>query len=335
MASIKKEGKYYKVYFRVGNKQFKRSTRTSSKQQAEKIKILIENDIAAGLFSIPKYSPHLQKGLEEFVKEAIEFSETTKAKKTAERESRVLRNFVNYMGDIPLSSINVKKIEGYKYYLKNERMFKSSGVNIELRHLSAAFSLAVKYEYIAKNPFKDVDKLKVPQKQPKYLTKQQAEMLLNSTKEDPIYHQIFLSLCTGARASEVVNLEWKDIDLNNKTLKIFGKGSKERTVPIPKILEDFLVLERNKTGKVCRKDIPANQLSKDFRKCADRVGLNRFTFHNLRDTYASWLVQKGVNILVIKELLGHGDISSTLLYAHLAPDNKFEAVKAIDNMLDK
>lgn len=75
------------------------------------------------------------------------------------------------------------------------------------------------------------------------------------------------------------------------------------------------------------------EISRQFRGYADQVGLQRFTFHNLRDTYASWLVQRGVNLKIIQELLGHESIHTTLIYAHLAPDSRFSAVKVIDEQL--
>ncbi len=75
-------------------------------------------------------------------------------------------------------------------------------------------------------------------------------------------------------------------------------------------------------------------ISHKFRKAADELGLRQFTFHNLRDTYASWMVQSGVNLKIIQELLGHESIQTTLIYAHLAPDSRFIAAQVIDQQLE-
>ena len=70
-----------------------------------------------------------------------------------------------------------------------------------------------------------------------------------------------------------------------------------------------------------------------FRLIADKAELHEFTFHNLRDTYASWLVQQGVSLKIIQELLGHESIQTTLIYAHLAPDSRMVAAEVIDGYL--
>jgi site-specific recombinase XerD len=98
-------------------------------------------------------------------------------------------------------------------------------------------------------------------------------------------------------------------------------------------LYDFLKERQQSEGNVVTGSIKADKITKQFRKYADRLGLNDFIFHNLRDTYASWLVQNGVNLKIIQELLGHEAIQTTLIYAHLAPDSRFQAVKVIDQLL--
>lgn len=333
MASLHKDGKYWKLYFRYGGKQYSRSLRTTSKQIAEKIKVQIENDMAAGIFSLEKYSPQSHCGLIQFFDEAEDYSKTNKSPSTVKREKQTFNNFKEYFGDIPVTSIKNKNIESYKTYLLETKSFSPNGINIELRHLSAAFSLAVRYGYIINNPFKGIKKVKVPKKLKKYLTKNQSEMLLQSIANTSSYSHVLIALSTGARADEIVKLKWEDIDFNDRLLILDGKGNKERRVPIPEKLFNYLLSNREKEGYVCKGTRKPSQLSKRFRFYADKIGLNHFTFHQLRDTYASWLVQNGINLKIIQELLGHEDIQTTLIYAHLAPANKFEAVNVLDKLL--
>ena len=334
MAFIRKEGKFYYVYFNLGKKKYKRSTRSTSKKVADDIRKKIENELATGMFKINNYSPRSQKLLDEFFKEAINYSKTNKSELTVEREEIIFNNFLRFCGVIPITNITIKIVEKYKSYLNNEKKFTPNGINIELRHLSAAFSLAVKYGYIVSNPFKNVKKVQIPKKLPRFLTVKQANELLNHTVGKKIYQYILISLNTGARRNEIINLKWEDIDLDNRILKLHGKGSKDRSVPIPKSLLNFLRNIKINGKYVVSGTRNKNEISRQFRNYADEIGLSRFTFHNLRDTYASWLVQNGVNLKIIQELLGHESIQTTLIYAHLAPENKFEAMRVMDNLIN-
>jgi integrase len=74
-------------------------------------------------------------------------------------------------------------------------------------------------------------------------------------------------------------------------------------------------------------------ITRQFRAYANNIGLDEYTFHHLRHTYASWLAQSGkATLQVMKELLGHSSINTTMTYAHLIPDNKREAVKIFDEV---
>jgi integrase len=135
------------------------------------------------------------------------------------------------------------------------------------------------------------------------------------------YVHILIALSTGARAMKITKLKWVDIDFSSRVLILDGKGSKERRVPIPENLYSNLLVNRKTKGFVCDGTRNPSEVSK------------RFRFHNLRDTYASWLVQNGINLKIIQELMGHEAIQTTLIYAHLAPANKFEAVKVLNKLL--
>lgn len=335
MASIRKEGKIYYLYFREGGIQKKPSLRTTSRQVAERVKVQIENELAARQFNIQYYSPHLQKKLPEFLKEAIEYSKVNKAPRTVEREEIIYNNFLNFCGPINISKVGIRLIEKYKMFLQNEKNFSSAGINIELRHLSSAFTLALKYGYIQKNPFREVSKVKVPKKKPVFLTSDQISALLKHTSGRSVYPYILTAVSTGTRLGEIAGLKWENIDMDHRVIKVMGKGSKERIIPIPANLLDYLKCQKNKTGHFIKGSKKRVHVSITFRKYADEIGLKGFKFHNLRDTYASHLVQNGINLKVIQKLLGHESIQTTLIYAHLSVDDKFKAVEIMDTILNR
>lgn len=333
MASIRKEGKYYKLYYRIDRRLHKKSLKTSSRKEAERLLRKFEYEMESRKLQNSEGAVK-EARLAKFLTEAGKYSLMHKAPQTHKRELRIFKNFLEFCGDIRLEEINFRKIESYIEYLLIDRGFQKSSVNIELRHLSAAFSLALKYEYLEKNPFKGVSKLKVPKKKPIFLTSLQAQTLLNHVREKNIYPHILIALNTGARSSEVLNLKWNDVDFKHRTLKLFGKGAKERTVPMPKTLADYLVSRLEQSEFLAPHPRTVDGVSKVFRRLANQVDLHKFSFHNLRDTYASWLVQQGVSLKIIQELLGHESIQTTLIYAHLEPDSRFVAAEVIDRQLD-
>ena len=333
MATIKKEGRYYYIYYRIGRKQYHQSLKTVSKKQAEMLRIKLESDIASGLFNLEDWQPAKQKTLLEFIPEALSYSQTNKAPATVTREKRVLNDFATFIKNMPLRTITPRKVEVYKNHLIDCGI-SPHGVNIQLHHLSSVFSLAVKYKYIQSNPFKSVPKVKTEKKVPVYLTRDEAEKLLSTLEGHFLWPWVFIALSTDARISEISVLQWTNIDWPGRQLTLSGKGSKQRVVPIPDRLYDYLKNNQKESGPV----IPTGTLnihsvSSEFRRRANAAGFNHIKFHNLRDTYASWLVQNGIGLKVIQEILGHQDIKTTLIYAHPAPDNFKEAATVISRIL--
>ena len=121
--------------------------------------------------------------------------------------------------------------------------------------------------------------------------------------------------------------------MESRKIKFFGKGAKERIVPISDTLYDYLISIKPKEGFVIQGARTVNSISRQFRNAVQRIGLKGITFHNLRDTFASWLVQNNYSLLAVKDLLGQEDIKTTLIYAHLTPNNYIDAIKSIDNLL--
>jgi integrase len=328
MTFLRKEGRYWKIYYYLHGKKYKISTRTSLKTFAEQIKLKVENDLAAQKFGMdPPINSRIT--LKEFFAESEEYSRINKSPGTAVREKCVYKIFKEFFGENKLlQSIQIREIEEFKNKLSEK--YSPAGLNIILRHLSAAFSLAVKFKYLRENPFKEIKKLPVHKKQPIFLSHEQAADLLTFTQDKHIHQYIMLALYTGCRISEICNLTWQNVDLGRGYIRVTGKGDKERTIPIPERLIIYLRGKPKKGKFVMTGSKNIVVTSKQFRKYADLRGLQGFTFHNLRDTYASWLAQAGESIQAIKELLGHSTIQTTMIYAHLSQKTLVNAVRSLD-----
>lgn len=151
---------------------------------------------------------------------------------------------------------------------------------------------------------------------------------------------------TGMRLGEIVNLTWNQIDLEGSKITVQNtdefstKSKKDRIIPINKTLHSILT---NRIPKVI--NINSNQyvftrvrtlrlnedfVSKKFKAAVREAELkDKIHFHTLRHSFASRLVQKGVSLYVVKELLGHEDIKTTQIYSHLEKENLFSAVNLL------
>ncbi|WP_428737438.1 tyrosine-type recombinase/integrase [Sulfurimonas sp.] len=172
-----------------------------------------------------------------------------------------------------------------------------------------------------------------------YLSKQQAKQLLEilSKRKEPLVHRLtILLLFTGARFSEVASLTWNDINFDEKLIYFKAtKNGNARTIKMtPKVIEVLNELAKNKTSELIipsRNNKQIIQMPSQWQDIVDKLiannknaGKHRITIHSLRHTHASWLAISGMNILEIKEQLGHKKLDMTLRYSHLIPHDRHD-----------
>lgn len=210
-----------------------------------------------------------------------------------------------------------------KYREKQLKRGKSkSTLNHELRYLRAVFSELIRLDhYRGDNPLSKIRTYKLPQSQLSYLTVDQLRVLLNACREstnDHLYPVVLLAIATGARFSEANGLRRQNL-LKDRVVFTDTKNGKNRVVPIRPALSRYLRMKAypapfDKLFASCKGA---------FRKAVERSALDlpegQLT-HVLRHTFASHFVMNGGSLKVLQEVLGHEDIKTTMIYAHLAPD---------------
>jgi integrase len=153
------------------------------------------------------------------------------------------------------------------------------------------------------------------------------------TYADNLTPLVLLAINTGLRRGELWNLTWKDIDLPKKMLTVRGKGAKSgqtRHIPLNAAAMDVLKTHRGEVVPMPNVPVFGNaEFRKAFNALLDKAKIQNFRFHDTRHTFASKLVMAGVPLNTVRELLGHGSIEMTLIYAHLAPENLRDAVNLI------
>lgn len=200
--------------------------------------------------------------------------------------------------------------------------------------------------YNGENPTAKVKRLKYDNKRLRFLSREEAERLLSLLKSrNPDLHDMaLLSLHTGARAGEVFSLEWPDVDMDAGQIVFRDTKNKDsRHVYMSEAVRGMLEdrqqkADMDKTPYIFpgKKGQKVKDISRTFERIISESGLNdgitdrrqKFTFHNLRHSAASWLVQAGTPLYTVQKLLGHKTAALTERYSHLAPAN-LQAVTAV------
>lgn len=247
-----------------------------------------------------------------------------------------------YLGAKDIKSITTEDIQ--KLQANKIKEFAPKTVNTIIGELSTVFNHAIDKEIISINPTKKVKKLKVDNARERYLSKDEIATLLEYTIDDEqVYLFILLALTTGARVGALAKLTKRDIDFENKIIKVLDEKNDEKYTAF---LYNEKLEELLKTRATKRKlDIPILQENKAnlYEQIKDKVSrvLNtlfndgiknpkhRVVIHTLRHTFASHLAINGTPIFTIQKLLNHKDINMTLRYAKLAPDSGRNSIEKL------
>lgn len=168
----------------------------------------------------------------------------------------------------------------------------------------------------------------------------------DQTYVDHLRPIVLLALNTGMRRSELFHLRWTDVNLKTGWLTIGGRTSKNKqTRRLPLNREALMVLEGWRMQSATStpnpyvfpgaRDSPLTTITKSWRSVRKAAGLRDFRFHDLRHHFASRLVQSGVDLNTVRELLGHADLHMALRYAHLAPGGLASAVEKVARNADQ
>ena len=178
-----------------------------------------------------------------------------------------------------------------------------------------------------------------------YLTEEELKTILDNidiTNKIGIRNLIILTLLydTAARASEIINLKIEDIHLEEKYIILTGKGNKQRIVPMMEQTKSLLTLyyreNRIISGylfNINGKKFSKNTLSEIVNKYSKIIN-KKISPHTFRHTRAVHLLDKGVNIIYLQELLGHSSINTTMEYAKVIEKSKFDAIKKANPRID-
>ena len=329
---------YYQIIYDNNGRLTTKSTKKKLKSEA--LKVL--SDFEKFLETQSKVKPIK---LSEFKNEYYNYILTTRSVSYLRSVKFSLEMLQKYTGDIFLTKINTKVIEQFIILTFNRS--KSTAV-LFYKTLKAAFSKALFWEYIKSNPFDKVKKPKTKSKIPVFISGNEISQIVGVVKESFLKDFYITAFNTGMRAGELCNLQWNAIDLTERIITVKNtddfttKSKKERIIPINDTL--YFVLKRrlpkirslnNQKDYVFYKvkgiRLNVDYVSKKFKKAIRELGLNEdLKLHSCRHGFASTLIQSGVSLFTIQQLLGHQNFKVTQLYTSLQPKNLFDAVQKIN-----
>ena len=251
---------------------------------------------------------------------------------------------VERMGrDTVLSKITRTDIERYQAERlstpgKRKAAVTKATVNREVAAMKHMLRKAEEWKVIDSNPSRGVKMFKETGRRLRYLTPDEIKELVEACS--PTMGQVVtLSLHTGMRKSEILNLAWDDVNLRDRFIELTDqKNGEHSTIPLNQTAVDTLrSIPRRVDSRYVfpgkTPDKPFYDLKRQFEKAVAKAGLEGVTFHTLRHTCASHLVMAGVDLATVKEIMRHKSIDMTLRYAHLAPAHKKAAVDALESAL--
>jgi integrase len=176
---------------------------------------------------------------------------------------------------------------------------------------------------------------------------EERELPLRSSLEDVPFVDYFkpmilVCLNTGARRKAIFSLRWEDVDLAGRILTLRAEDAKtlkEQYIPMNETLYTTLSLWKRQCADTAPDALvfASPKTNEKFDNCRSawehllkEAGIKNFRWHDMRHDFASQLVMDGIDLNTVRDLLGHADLKMTLRYAHLAPENKLQAVKALD-----
>ncbi len=369
--SIEKRGqKSWRITIYTGkdvNGKWKRETKTirGTKADAERKKREMLTNYDKGLpVSTPKIT------VSEFLNQWLQdYCQINVSPRTYRSYEGMIRRYVKpAIGHIQISKLSPHYIQSIYTDMTNQGLSAQTILHTH-RCLSKALKCAVKWEIAVRNVCDSVEFPRPKRKEMAYWTAEQVNQFLTTLNHSDYNAVFFLAIHTGMRRSEILGLQWKDLDIPNLQLsiqrtvyRVSGKGivigepktrQSRRSVTLTqeaamllaglrsKYWEQRQYLEltvndsdfvfSNAEGKPFR----PHSVSTAFRRMAKRSGLPQIRFHDLRHTHATLLLQQGVHPKIVSERLGHSDINITLnTYSHVMPNMQSEAAEAFSGLLN-
>lgn len=335
MAIVKREGsKYLYIQFQYGGKMYIKSSKTTDRELAERLESNWRKQL------IEQY----QLG----VKPTIDTLEAFKAYSASKKKivshyvvnlwSMRAAEFLSYVPQLHL--LQSRDVERFKVDMER-KAYSNQTIKHALNHIGGTIKYAKRMGYQV--PEVEIPSVKLSRGRLRYLTVAEEQRLLEAvdprrevkglapyderiprikTQMQDVYDFIIVLLDTGARHGEICTLEWSQINFTSRTIALWRSKVKNESILYmsDRVYEVLLRRHANGTSNFIftnSKGVARKHINMTFHKAFQRAGLPDCSAHTLRHTLATRLIQNGMNLYEVKEILGHSDIKTTMRYAHI------------------
>ena len=335
MAIAKRDGsKYWYIQFQYNGNTYIKSSKTTDKLLAEQLeanwrKQLIEQD-QMGV----KAPLEIKKAFQLFAQSKSEIVSHKYTSRWCMRTAEFLSHLTY------IHQIQTRDVEHWRMHLQSQK-FSNQSIKHALNQLTGTLKYVKRMGYQSAEV--DMPKIKLSKGRLRYLTDEEEQRLLQAvdpTREvkwmasyqdrrvllkeqmQDIQDLVIMLLDTGARHGEICTLQWPAINLANRTIALWRPKVRNESV-LYMTDRVFDVLSRRSVNPLNqfvfndKRGLARNNISLTFKKAFDRAGITGCTAHTLRHTHATRLIQNGLNLYEVKEILGHSDIETTMRYAHI------------------
>jgi len=274
-----------------------------------------------------------------------------------ENDLLLLSQFLQDRQIISWDQVTYRDLRHFLQYLEEERHNSATARARKVSSMKGLFSFLHQEGDIQQDPSIRVRKPKLEKKLPVFLSQEDCQRFIQVLQEHSLHNRrdvtiVLLFLYTGIRLTELTQLDIHHLDLSYLTLRVYGKGRKERIIPLlPQLVEcltSYLTFRQESLGHATktfsplfftiRKEglfrITKRTVHEIFVRYSQHARLDRkhFSAHKLRHTFATLLYSKGVNLIELKDLLGHTNISTTEIYTHTSTQKLKDAVMKMPSL---
>lgn len=314
------------------------------KRNSVSTKCKMKSDALKFLSNFSKELKHREKNstvpinLSDFFFEYLKYSESIHSKNTILSIKSCVNSILLYFSDVPVTDLTELKL--MDYFRHRSKKVSAYVVRREQVYFQSICKWAIKRNFLKENIMQDIKKTRLPEKQPLFFSEMEFQVLLNTTASKDLRDLFIVAIHTGLRQMELLTLTWNQINFKDKIVLLdnqqhITKSKKVASVPLnltalQVLTERELNRESNYVFTYMGKPIKQHFISHKFKKIIRSARLNeKYCFHTLRHSFASWLCQRNVPIQQVQQLLRHSDLKTSLIYAHLRNDNLSASVNLL------